>query len=661
MSRFRTLLALLVAALALLAPALGQAKPEGPGVPDDWGTLPAATGERILSYRSVIHVGADGALDVVETIRVNAEGREISHGIYRDFPTIYRRDGRRIRVGFGVEGVERDGRPEPYALEHIPNGTRIRIGDADTNVPEGQHSYVIRYRTTRQIGFFDGFDELYWNVTGTDWIFPIDSVEARIYLPQEVDFGQSMIYTGPQDATDGHDGEVASERPGEIVFRSTRPLGPREGMTVAVRWQKGVVAAPAPPSAARLWLQDYGPIGAAILALLGLAAFYHYAWKRAGRGPVAGTVVPIFAPPDGLSAAAIRYLRRMAFDNRAFAAAIVESGVRGKLKLIEGEKGWFSGGKTVIRETADGADMQPPERDMLRALFTAGSSIEMDKSNHVIFGAARTALKDGLEEAYLGRLFLRNLGWAWVGLVLMLAAMLFVGTAMALVDPYAEAGDKAMPALGFALLIGSVWAGRGSRLAISGGDILLAGLAIALALGGVVFVVLSFMRAVETEGLLVMAMAAPLLALPLVLSAFKWMAAPTKEGRAVMDQIAGFERYLSITEEERLETLHPPEKTPELFERYLPHAIALGVENKWAGRFAGVLAAAAAEPGRQSGMGWYVGGTNAWSNPGMFATAVGASLASSVASAATAPGSSSGSGGGGSSGGGGGGGGGGGW
>ena len=138
-------------------------------------------------------------------------------------------------------------------------------------------------------------------------------------------------------------------------------------------------------------------------------------------------------------------------------------------------------------------------------------------------------------------------------------------------------------------------------------------------------------------------------------------AAPTKEGRAVMDRIAGFQRYLSVTEENRLEVLHPPEKTPELFERFLPYAIALGVENRWAERFAGVLAAAAATPGQNQGMAWYVGSQNAWSNPGRFASTVRASLATSVAAAATAPGSSSGSGGGGFSGGGGGGGGGGGW
>ena len=105
----------------------------------------------------------------------------------------------------------------------------------------------------------------------------------------------------------------------------------------------------------------------------------------------------------------------------------------------------------------------------------------------------------------------------------------------------------------------------------------------------------------------------PLLAVPLVISAFWWIAAPTSEGRTVLDHIAGFKQYLSITERERLDRMTPPEDTPELFERYLPYAIALGVENRWAERFAGVLAAAAAQG--QQGFAWYSGSSNPWDNP----------------------------------------------
>jgi uncharacterized membrane protein len=137
-----------------------------------------------------------------------------------------------------------------------------------------------------------------------------------------------------------------------------------------------------------------------------------------------------------------------------------------------------------------------------------------------------------------------------------------------------------------------------------------------------------------------------------------------------MDQIEGFREYLGVAEEDRLNALNPPDKTPELFERFLPYAIALDVENAWAQRFAAVLAAAstAAAGTAVATSTWYAGSGNWSSDPVGFANHLGSDLSQTISSASTAPGSSdsgdgggSGSGGGGSSGGGGGGGGGGGW
>jgi uncharacterized membrane protein YgcG len=113
---------------------------------------------------------------------------------------------------------------------------------------------------------------------------------------------------------------------------------------------------------------------------------------------------------------------------------------------------------------------------------------------------------------------------------------------------------------------------------------------------------------------------------------------------------------MGFAEEVRLEALHPPDKTPELFERCLPYAIALKVENDWASRFTSILAAAAAS-GQAQTMAWYSGHSDPWNDPGDFADRVGGSLAGTLSSSSAAPGSSGGSGGGGSSGGGGGGGG----
>jgi uncharacterized membrane protein YgcG len=139
---------------------------------------------------------------------------------------------------------------------------------------------------------------------------------------------------------------------------------------------------------------------------------------------------------------------------------------------------------------------------------------------------------------------------------------------------------------------------------------------------------------------------------------FLLLKAPSRDGRKVMDDIEGFRQYLGVAEEDRLNALNPPDKTPELFERFLPFAVALDVHNAWAKRFAGVLAAAGAAA---VGYGWYEGDRQWGDDPVAFADHLGSDLSQTIASASTAPSSDSGSGGGGSSGGGGGGGGGSGW
>jgi uncharacterized membrane protein len=283
----------------------------------------------------------------------------------------------------------------------------------------------------------------------------------------------------------------------------------------------------------------------------------------------------------------------------------------------------------------------------------------MEQKNHATFSGAKDALEKQLKKEHEGRLFVRNQVWAVRGLGLTVAALVLPAAAILLSAPGDFAWeDVAIAAAALALLLAALALSRLARGSGTAMAMLARILAVFIGAIGLLAGVVTIGNALETGRIVPLLI--PLLALPVVLTAFWWMAAPTREGRAVLDRIAGFEHYLSVAEEERLETLHPPEKTPELFERYLPYAIALKVENDWASRFTSVLAAAAAS-GQGQTMGWYSGHSDPWNDPGDFADSVGSSLASTISSASTAPGSSSGSGGGGSSGGGGGGGGGGGW
>jgi uncharacterized membrane protein len=138
------------------------------------------------------------------------------------------------------------------------------------------------------------------------------------------------------------------------------------------------------------------------------------------------------------------------------------------------------------------------------------------------------------------------------------------------------------------------------------------------------------------------------------------MKAPTLRGRKLLDEMLGFKDYLEIAEKDEMNLRNPPEKTPQLFETYLPFALALGVDQQWSERFASLLASIRGPDGGAWRPVWYGG---AWNSSSLTTTTskLSGAFATAVATAAAPPGSSSGGGGGGFSGGGGGGGGGGGW
>ena len=111
-------------------------------------------------------------------------------------------------------------------------------------VPPGEHTYELVFRTDRQLGYFADHDELYWNVTGNGWDFPIDRVTARVELPQAIPAAEIKLeaYTGPQGAK-GQDYTAQMQASGPL-FATTRGLRPREGLTIVAMWPKGFIMPP---------------------------------------------------------------------------------------------------------------------------------------------------------------------------------------------------------------------------------------------------------------------------------------------------------------------------------------------------------------------------------------------------------------------------------
>jgi uncharacterized membrane protein YgcG len=431
----------------------------------------------------------------------------------------------------------------------------------------------------------------------------------------------------------------------EVTFTSSRPYAPGEGLTIAVSWPKGFVP---PPSATEQAAQVLDRSGGVLFAGLGtvlLGIYYVLAWMKVGRDPAKGVIIPRFAPPRGFSPAMVRMLTRMKFDNAAFSAGVVNMAVKGALKIGDNAK---------MRLTL--AD-QPPktlslgERAAWDELGKTGAVVELKNVNHKVIGGARRAMKNKLLKELSSNYFLTNTGWLAPGLGITLASVAgMVWSSSVPPGTLFICVWLTFWTFGCFMLVRQVvaaWQGGGVRGKVSalflsvftmpflGGEavglwLLSSQLGIAAVLG---FGAMIFMNALFYE----------------------LLKAPTRIGRQTLDEIEGFKLYLSVAEEDRLNFIHPPDETPELFEKFLPYAMALGVENQWGERFARLLDRAGYDPD------WYEGSHWNRMHPGLFASSLGRGMESAVSSASSAPGSSSGMGGGGSSGGGGGGGGGGGW
>ncbi|MBT8390890.1 MAG: DUF2207 domain-containing protein, partial [Ignavibacteria bacterium] len=139
--------------------------------------------ERILSFESDIIINKDASMIVVEKIKVHVQGIKIKRGIFRDFPTEYKDNyGNNYNVKFEILEILRDNKTENFHTENLSNGIRVYIGSKNYFPPKGEYTYTIKYKTNRQLGFFETFDELYWNVTGNGWDFQVEKAAATVHL-----------------------------------------------------------------------------------------------------------------------------------------------------------------------------------------------------------------------------------------------------------------------------------------------------------------------------------------------------------------------------------------------------------------------------------------------------------------------------------------------
>jgi hypothetical protein len=406
---------------------------------------------------------------------------------------------------------------------------------------DATRTIVLRYTVANGLRFLEGHDELYWNVTGDESDYPIQRASARVLLPPEATGIRTTAYAGPPGSVE-RSVDISTAANG-IDFATRAPLGFHEGLTIVAGWDPGAVARPTAAERIRRVLLSNLPLAAPFIAF---AAMF-LVWRRVGRDPRLRPIAPRYQPPDGMTPAEAGTIIDDKADMRDVTATIVDLAVRGYLRIEETDAKRAAERTFTfhsLRTAAEWQTLKAHERKLMDALFDEGrrTATETDDLENTFF-VDLPAIRSELNATLVdGGHFRRHPNH-----------------------------------------VRAIWIGIGVAV---GAIVGIGGIALAAALG-------------QQPGA---ALVGGFATVAVMVGFAYFMPARTIAGTRALEELKGFEEFLRRVEEDRFERLSP---TPELFERYLPYAMAFGVEKQWANAFTGIYTAPPT---------WYA----AWGSPAIF-------------------------------------------
>jgi uncharacterized membrane protein YgcG len=491
---------------------------------------------RLANFEAALEVQPDGSLTVTETLQPSFVGSY--NGIFRTIPVDYRTpEGFNYKLFVDLLGVTDEAGKE-LRCETSRQGHYIKYKIWIPGASDTTKTVLLRYRVENAIRYFDEHDELYWNATGTEWPVPIDQASAVIKLPSAAAGPRlrATAYTGPYGSTASDaDVEVSGS---QVSIRARHGLKYREGLTVVAGWDKGVVTEPGAMTLTWRFLRANWMLALPLLVFVVM----FWLWYKRGRDPrLSEPVMVLYEPPEKLTPGEVGTLVDNTPDMRDITATLVDLAVRGYIRIEEGEE------EGLIRKTRDytfrllkpdseWGDLKEHERNLLQGMFT-----RLGRPGTVVslLGPARAVVSlSSLENE-----FYQNLPGIRESLFKQLiASRYYRRNPQKVRNHYVGLGVAVMAVAGIGLTLWADWTGISLLTAI------LSGIS-----SGLVVIIFAFV-----------------------------MPARTILGTRVRNQILGFEEFMNRAEKDHVARLV---NSPEMFDKYLPYAMALGVESKWARAF----------------------------------------------------------------------------
>jgi uncharacterized membrane protein len=498
------------------------------------GTLPA----HARSWR-ITHFDAAITIDkgghALVTEKIGLRFEGAYHGIHRRIPIHYPGpSGTSFTLFLDVLNVNDEETHQPLRFEDHRQGDYRELTIYIPGAEDASKKVEIAYKVVNPIRHFADYDEFYWNVTGSDWPVPIDASSASIYFPENANGLRAQAFTGVYGSH--HSDAIVSVNGTRVDVESSNPLPMRGGMTVDVYIPQGILNQPSSLGLAAAFVRS-NPV--VLMPLLGLLIMW-LLWWFIGRDPDAGlSVAPQYGPPEKMTPAEAGMLIDDSVDARDITSTIVDLAVRGYIRIEEiEEKGLIFTSKDyklhLLKPRAEWGELTDFEEVMLKTIFVAEDKTRRISDLKNHFYTAIPSIKSGILTGLKAKGMYR-------------------------VDPNSA---NAYWLLGAGATVFAAW-------------LLCKAIGVGLLDSGI----LSF----ACIGVTIL----------IVFLIGRQMTAKSLAGARAWVHVKGFQEFMNRVEADKLRTL-----PPDTFEKFLPYAMALGVEAHWVKAFAGII---------QNPPSWYTG------------------------------------------------------
>ena len=480
----------------------------------------------IQNFNEHVEIAANGTIDVTESIDFRFDGAW--NGVLRNIPVDYTTpQGFDYSLTLTPLSITDDS-GNALKYEQSTQGRYEQFKIYVPNAVDTTHTVVIHYQVLGAISFFDDHDELYWNVTGDEWNNTIESASAHIELPANVTGLHAIAYTGAFGSR-AQDATVQVNG-NQVDIQTNRALPFEQGLTAVIGFDKGIVLPPSAGTKIWMFLRNNWPLFLPFFAFAGMA----FLWWTRGRDPRRNPITVQYEPPDKLTPGECGALVDEEVAMRDITATLVDLAVKGYMTIEQQQRdgllGFTHHNEYIFhlkKPPAEWASLSTHEQLMLAGVFDSGASTDVTLSS-----LQNQFYRDlpGIKSAISGAL---------------------------VSDGYYAHSPESVRAgyIGAGVIIGVlIVVGNGALSAL-------------MNTANIAWIVAG-------------------IAVGVIICAFGWfMPAHTVQGTRTLEKVLGFEDFLGRVEGDRIERM---EKTPELFEKYLPYAMALRVDKKWVQAFSNI-------------------------------------------------------------------------